>query len=38
MEPCKIEWLIIPAPDLDAAKTFYERVFGFSFSKYSERF
>lgn len=38
MEPCKIEWLIIPAPDLDAAKTFYERVFGFSVSKYSERF
>lgn len=38
MEPCKIEWLTIPAPDLDAAKTFYERVFGFSVSKYSERF
>jgi uncharacterized protein len=38
MEPCKIEWLTIPAPDLQAAKAFYEAVFGFSVSKFSERF
>lgn len=38
MGPCKIEWLTVPAPDLEAAKTFYENVFGFSVSKFSERF
>ncbi|NLL43813.1 MAG: hypothetical protein GX251_10800 [Firmicutes bacterium] len=38
MDPCKIEWLTVPAPDLGAAKKFYETVFGFSVSPFSERF
>ncbi len=38
MHPCKIEWLTIPAPDLHAAKTFYENVFNFTISQHSETF
>ena len=38
MENCKIEWLTVPAPNLEAAKQFYEHVFGFQISKFSERF
>lgn len=38
MEPCRIEWLTIPAPKLDAAKEFYENTFGFSVARYSDRF
>ncbi len=35
---CKIEWIILPAPDLESAKTFYSEVFGFMISEYSDRF
>jgi predicted enzyme related to lactoylglutathione lyase len=35
---CKIEWITIPAPDLDKAKTFYSSVFGFTLSHFNERF
>lgn len=35
MTACPIEWLTIPAPDLEAAETFYAKVFGFSISAYS---
>jgi predicted enzyme related to lactoylglutathione lyase len=38
MEPCKIEWITIPAPDLESAKTFYAEAFGFSMSKFNHRF
>jgi uncharacterized protein len=38
MQACKIEWLTVPAPDLVAAKQFYESVFGFSVTEYSDRF
>lgn len=38
MESCKIEWLTVPAPDHVSAKLFYENVFGFSVSEFSERF
>lgn len=38
MDRCKIEWLTVPAPDLPAAKRFYESAFGFEVSVYSERF
>ena len=38
MVACNIEWITLPAPDLDAAKAFYEGVFGFSVSPYSDRF
>ena len=36
--PCSIEWITIPAPDMEAAKTFYADVFGFVFSAYSPTF
>ncbi len=35
---CKIEWITIPAPDLDKAKTFYSAVFGFTLSHFNARF
>ena len=38
MEPCRIEWITIPAPDLESAKMFFGTVFGFSISEYSDRF
>jgi predicted enzyme related to lactoylglutathione lyase len=38
MEPCKIEWITIPAPDLESAKTFYAEAFGFLMSKFNDRF
>ena len=38
MTSCKIEWITIPAPDLEAAKHFYEEVFGFEISKFSNHF
>lgn len=38
MEACKIEWITVPAPDLEAAKIFFSVVFGFVISKYSDRF
>jgi hypothetical protein len=38
VEPCKIEWLTVPAPDLRAAKSFFSEVFGFSVSEYSKTF
>ncbi len=36
--PASIEWIVIPAPDLQAAETFYREVFGFSISPYSETY
>jgi predicted enzyme related to lactoylglutathione lyase len=38
MEPCKIEWITIPAPDIDSAMSFYGNVFGFTISKFTDRF
>ena len=38
MPPYNIEWLVIPAPDIEKAKIFYNRVFGFEISEYSESF
>ncbi|MCU0610387.1 MAG: VOC family protein [Candidatus Eisenbacteria bacterium] len=38
MEPCRIEWITIPAPDLEAAKAFYGNVFGFDLKEFNERF
>ena len=38
MVACKIEWITLPAPDLDAAMKFYESVFGFAISQYSDSF
>ena len=35
---CRIEWITIPAPDLEAAKTFYLNCFGFTHEHYNERF
>ena len=37
-EPCGIEWITIPAPDLEAAKSFYANCFGFELDQYNERF
>jgi len=33
-----IEWLVIPAPDLELAKSFYANVFHFEISDFSETF
>ncbi len=38
MSFCRIEWITVPAPNLDAAKIFYNRVFGFELSDYNDRF
>ena len=38
MEQCKIEWITVPAPDLESAEAFYSNVFGFSISRYSKRY
>jgi len=35
---CSIEWLVIPAPDLELAKSFYACVFRFEISDYSDTF
>jgi len=35
---CKIEWITIPAPNLEAAKTFYSNCFGFTYEHYNDRF
>ena len=35
---CKIEWITIPAPDLETAKRFYNEVFGFSLTPFNDRF
>jgi len=32
---CKIEWIEIPAPNLEKAKEFYSKIFGWDFSEYS---
>ncbi|MBC8385529.1 MAG: VOC family protein [Candidatus Cloacimonetes bacterium] len=32
---CKIEWIEIPAPDLEKAKEFYSAIFGWKISEYS---
>jgi len=34
----KIEWLVVPAPDLEAASRFYQDIFGFEISSYSENY
>ena len=33
---CKIEWIEIPAPDLDAARSFYANVFQWNITQYAE--
>jgi len=38
MEPCRIEWITIPAPDIESAENFYGNVFGFVVSTYNERY
>jgi predicted enzyme related to lactoylglutathione lyase len=38
MDTCRIEWITIPAPDLEAAKSFYSEVFGFELAPFSDRF
>ena len=35
---CPIEWVVIPAPNLELAKSFYAKVFRFEVSEYSETF
>ena len=35
-DACKIEWVTIPAEDLEAAKEFYSEVFGFRLTPFSE--
>ncbi len=35
---CFIEWVVIPAPNLDLAKSFYAKVFRFEVSDYSDTF
>ena len=35
---CSIEWLLIPAPDLEKARRFYSAVFNFGIEDYSESF
>lgn len=35
---CKIEWLTIPAPDLDVAKRFYSACFCFTYEDYNDRY
>jgi len=36
--PCKIEWITIPSPNLEIAKSFYSNVFGFEITEHSDRF
>ncbi len=38
MKPCAIEWITIPAPNLEAGIVFYRDVFGFTLEKFNERF
>ena len=35
---CNIEWITIPAPDIDAAKSFYSNCFGFTYEHYNDSF
>ena len=35
---CKIEWIEIPAPDLEKAKEFYSEIFGWEISEYSSEY
>ncbi len=37
-QPYSIEWLLIPAPNLVRAKSFYAKVFHFEISDYSDTF
>jgi uncharacterized protein len=36
MNNCKIEWIEIPAPELQKAKHFYETVFGWKVSQFAD--
>lgn len=36
--PCAIEWVLVPAEDIEAAREFFGQVFGFTFSEYSSSF
>ena len=38
MTPCPIEWLVIPAPDIEAACRFYSEVFGFETTRFSDTY
>ncbi len=37
-KPCNIEWITIPAPDLDAAEKFYSETFGFEVTVFNPRY
>ncbi len=37
-EACKIEWITIPAPDLEKAGNFYSTMFGWEITEYSPDF
>jgi len=36
--PCRVEWLTIPAPDLETARSFYQTVFGFTVTEWRDGF
>ena len=36
--PCKIEWLVIPALDMEKTKEFYSRIFGWKVTKFKDGF
>jgi predicted enzyme related to lactoylglutathione lyase len=38
MQPCKIEWLVIPEPDLVRAENFYKTLFNWKTSIYTSEF
>jgi hypothetical protein len=36
--PCCIEWIVIPAPDVEKGRLFYSKVFGFTFREFTPDF
>lgn len=36
--PCCIEWIVLPAPDIEAARRFYGEVFRFTFREFTPTF
>ena len=36
--PCCIEWIVIPAPDIERGRRFYGEVFGFTFREFGPGF
>jgi len=37
-DPCKIEWIVIPSPDLEKAEMFYSTIFSWKISVYTSEF